>query len=251
VVFVLTLQRNITEVEVGRLEAAHDLWKSEFPKMSRIQTITVAVGSGPSGLPTPPIGISFDRYKTDGSLDWRVRVGEQQIVINCLNYTRWNEVWGRAKELLRQFSDTIAAPDNRVTGMGLQYIDVFVWEGNVEKYDVKQLLRDDSKMVPASIWDRGPLWHLYQGWFETEGLPRAGRLLKRVHLDAIEGNSQFSVKVNNTLRLDMKTAAQLNKVFGGARPAIEKIYSELHVKSKRVLAELLIEEMAERIDLNA
>lgn len=251
VVFALTFSRPFNLGEVEKLDTAHDIWKAELPKKSRAQYLQIAFGPTTEAASSPSVGgVRFERIKADGSLDWRLGLEENFIAVNCLSYTRWADIWARARSLLQQAANVAVSEDNRTIGVGLQYIDVFVWEGDEGKCSPEQLLRRDSQFIPPNLWGKGPVWHLYQGWFRYDHLPAPGRLLEKVHLDAVEENKQFLVKIDSTLRLDLEThVAAGPELFGGEPPLIDRILDDLHQVNKRLVGGFLSDDMIHRINL--
>lgn len=260
VVFVLNMGRPFTPDEIGRVVARHDLWKADLPKLSRPGVFQINLGAGAIAggsdmalLPFLPFAPAiFEAIKRDGSVDWRLRIDADWIGVNCLTYTRWNEIWPRARALLSQASQLAWGDGNALSGVALQYIDAFKWEGDANAYSVDELLRRDTRYVPSGLRGRGPLWHLHQGWMRHDGLPAPGRLLERVHLDAVEQEGQFLVKMDTTLRLELDPRlASHEEAFGGDRGFVDSVFDELHATDKVLVGSYLTDEMVARIALNA
>ena len=234
------------------MEKSHSVWKDELPKMSRLAVMQFAVGdSAPSELPPPPVGgIMFDSYKSDGSLDWRLRVDENGIFVNCLSYTRWIEVWPKAYSVLRKVSDFING-EVFIASVILQYVDIFNWSGNISEYRLSDLLNTDSKRIPDAIFDEAHLWHLHQGRFLN--LPdNNGRILERVDFDGLEDeNSSPIVKMDILLQHQFKVelAHQINNL--GNEEVIGGLFEALHNMQKQIAMDFLSSDMCGRIGLNA
>jgi uncharacterized protein (TIGR04255 family) len=252
VVFVLTFSRPFKGDEMKRFEDAHHLWEGDLPKLIQEQVVSLMWGSGPPPQLEPPVpGRMFERYKSDGTQAWRLRANNNWLAVNCLAYTRWADIWGRARTLLQQSSDVISSEDSLVVGLALQYVDAFIWEGDIEQYDLRELLREDSEFIPRSLWGRGPTWHLHQGWFRMTELPEVGRrLLERMHLDALSQNEVYVVKFDNTLRLDLRDGVAPRGLFTGQDALIDLVFEQLHAENKRTMAGYLSDPIKERIGLD-
>jgi uncharacterized protein (TIGR04255 family) len=261
VVFVLTLGRGLEAGELGTVVKAHDRWRNDLPRLTRfgahqIQEITLTDDGPPQIKPVEQpgvVGIAFDALKRDGSLDWRLRLQENWIGVNCLSYTRWSDVWPTARNFLAQVGEIIINPKLPIVGMALQYIDLFVWDGDTEQYRADGLFRKGSEYIPSSIWNRGPLWHLYQGWFTEENLPVAGRRLEKVHIDAVEGGGVYQTKVDTTSRHDLADELPSYKTaFGtdGEEACIDAVFTAMHLQGNRLLKAYITDEMARRISLD-
>lgn len=254
VVFVLNYQRAFNQQEVNAVIASHDRWKADLPGLKPMAGFQIEFGEDAQVQQTtgPLSGVSFDAHKRDGSLDWRLRIQDKWIAVNCLSYTRWAEVSARARKLLSDASSIASAADNPVVGIALQYIDVFEWVGNIDGYRLDELLDKDSDLVLPGLFEAGPLWHLHQGRFRMNGLPAAGRLLERVHLDGAQYKDVHNVKIDITLRLDLaEPVAGAAAVFEGKAPLVDPVLEYLHKHNKELLEDLITAEMAKRIELNA
>lgn len=250
VAFALTFSRRFSHDEMEGFAKAHNRWQGELPKMDRDQ-VTVMVARPAAQVEVPARGTSFERYKADGSPVWRMRASDNWLAVNCLAYTGWADVWSHARQLLHQGAEVISAEDNRIGALALQYIDVFVWEGDTTQYDLGELLRKDSEFIPESIWGKGPFWHLHQGWFRADGIPEGGaRLLERMHLDALPQGDTPVVKFDNTLRLDLLEGVTFPDLFAGEDALVDRVFEQLHEGNKLALAGYLGESMRERIGLN-
>jgi hypothetical protein len=197
----------------------------------------------------------FDAVKRDGTLDWRLRVEDQWIGVNCLSYTRWAEVWPRARRLFVEAIETLGIDGNVLSNAALQCFDVFDWTGDVGGYDLSLLLRRDSPYVPAALWEqRSPLWHLHEGWYERRPdlIADQGQLLNRIHFDATTTAQRYSVTVDHLLRADMPAGPTgLDELFGGEPSFIDRMMNALHIRNKEMLGLCITDDLAHRIGLNA
>jgi uncharacterized protein (TIGR04255 family) len=249
VVFVLHFSRRFSFEEMETFAKAHDRWQGELPKLSR-DAVTLMVARGPAPPEVPSRGTTFESFKQDGTPAWRMKASDNWLAVNCLAYSRWADIWVQARSLLQRGAEVIAAEVNPVTGLTLQYIDVFVWEGDVADYDLGELLRRDSEFIPPSIWGKGTFWHLHQGWFRYEGLPQGGsRLLERMHLDAVTQGEAPVVKFDNTLRLDLREGIASAELFGDDA-LVSRIFEQLHYANKVALRAYLNDAIIEGIGLN-
>lgn len=252
VVFGIQLSRPWQPHEIEKLVNAHDRWREGLPRLARHQVHQVFIGDGPPPtLPAPPTGgVSFERIKPDGDLAWRLRCEDRSISVNCLDYTRWREVWEEAHGYIRAVCDVAVAKDNAVHGIVLQYIDIFEHEGDPDSYDIAELIREGSDYVPRSIWNKGPFWHLHQGWFRHDELPAPGRLLEKIHLDALTDDAQNPlVKMDTLLRLDFAADRPVTKLIGDEGDA-QELFDNLHDINKDIMRRYLTDDVLQRIGLD-
>lgn len=254
VVFQLGLQRPLNPGEVERLVGAHGRWKADLPRINRVGTFQFVIGNTPGVMPiTPSGGVSFEAVKKDGTIEWRLKAEENTLTVNCLSYTRWNDIWTKSRDFLQQSCETILVADNAVRTYSLQYIDMFKWEGDPIRYDLSELLRSDSELVPSGLFKRGALWHCFQGWYQDVEGKQSGRLLIRPHLDSVEmDGGQFVVKLDTFLSYESEAPHGMGQdLFGGTPAHIDAIFDWLHDSAKGLLRDYITDAMRERIGLDA
>lgn len=256
VVLGIQFARNFSAPELEGLAAAHDRWKERLPRLGRTAILQLHIGDKPppnaSQLLPSTGGVTFDRVKPDGNLEWRLRADEGSIYVNCLNYEGWDAVWPQARDYLREASEVVAHPENEVRGLVLQYVDVFEWVEEPDLYRVDALLDRESPFIPASLWEKEQLWHLHQGWYRSDNLPASGRLLERIHLDAvIDDEGKPTVRMDTFLSLELNPLVNWKSLFVDDQPEAERIFNDLHDLAKDLVRAHINEEMAERIGLDA
>ena len=254
VVFALQISPAVTHGDLNSLKEAHQRWKF-LPRI--VEPAMLAVGTSNPGEepPPPPVPpLDFVRHKSDGTLDWRLRVLGGTILVNCLTYTRWPHIWKQARTLFAAVSEVLSET-TLIESVYLQYINVFTWDGTTEGYDSRALLDEESACVPASILDRGPHWHLHQGWFSPLPEPPCGRVLDRMHIDAIDDQAgRHIVKFENLHRFDFERNdgfPRLREALSPAKTAIDASFDRLHDRAKRSLGDYLAPDIRRSINLNA
>ena len=254
---VVEISPPITHPVRAELKKNHGKWRAFLPAVVEPPTVDFHVSQrgsrAPRSVPPPP-PLEFVRYKSDGRLDWRLILHGAHITINCLAYTRWRHVWKQARGLFALGSEVLPEP-TVITAVALQYVNVFSWGGPTEDYDARQLLDESSSSVPASVLDRGPLWHLHQGWFESHLDPPEGRVLRRMHIDAIADEvDEYRVKFENLQRLVLAGDGAERKAkaaFSATGTLIDDSFAGLHDLAKRSLRNYLTEDVQRTINLHA
>jgi uncharacterized protein (TIGR04255 family) len=204
VAFQLVLDGIPTDDELRRIRERHPRWVDDLPSV-KVNNIPAFAGlvldlAGDMHVPRDPSrplpSLEFASFRRDGVLDWRLFCAGAVITVNCLTYTRWNDVSNRALDYLSGVSATFAESDRRAAALLLQYSDGFVWEGSLEAYQANQLLDPNSQYLAPSIFEAGPLWHLHQGWLgDPTNILRGGasaptipgRLLQRINITSNVG----------------------------------------------------------------
>ncbi|WP_160320415.1 TIGR04255 family protein [Rhizobium ecuadorense] len=250
VVFGLSFSRPFAAPEIERVARSHSKWKADLPRLNRTPGFPFMIGNNlqfADGIQFGGIagGVSFERIKTDGSLDWRVLVDQNNIFVNCLSYTRWAEIWPRAAKYMQDVIGVAGAADALVSSATLQYVDIFKWTSDVSEYNARQVMKPGQN-VPPVLFDKGPFWHLHQGWFEPAD---NGRVLSRVHIDAVQDDEGIPiVKFDTYMQHQLATFYTPTEAISGGW--IESTFASMHDKNKILLASFITDEMATRINLN-
>jgi uncharacterized protein (TIGR04255 family) len=250
VVFIVGFSRDFTPNELERVVANHSLWKSDLPKLERMNVIQIAFGDQPPDQAPPPVAgpAVFKSFKRDGSVDWQLQVRDSWVAVNCLSYSRWDAVSRQAKSLLEKVLEFVIDESNLLSHISLQYIDTFVWDGDAQEYDIDLLVNRSSGFYADGFRPASKSWHYHQGEFEFPDAEPTHRILKRIHLDATEDKAGAKVKIDTLLRTDFE-----NGVFptiDGIRGLVDQTLSDLHAKNKIILATLINQDTQDKISLN-
>ena len=232
------------------VRAAHANWEALLPRLQEEGVVNIAFAGPGADMPPPPIPpLSFVRFRADGEVEWRLQLNADAIVVNCCAYTRWKEVWTVARDLFTSVTGVLPSREQKIGAIVLQYSDVFRWSGD-DSYDARGLLRQGDS-VPASIFQRGEIWHLDQGWFVDNREPVPGRILQRMSIGSTVENEQPQVRLNTHLRFDLRDPPDFRAAFVEPTPLADSLFDSLHGSSKTLLADFLTAETAQRINLNA
>ena len=248
--FGLLITPKLTWDDRTKIRDAHSTWSALLPGIKEDSAMAVAMLDPKSNEPPPPPPISFERYKPSGGLDWRLRLAGGHITVNCLAYSRWQNIWDQTRQLFADVASVLDNPDRSIASIVLQYTDIFRWQGDVEDYRLDALLKADCPHISKTAIQHGPLWHSHHGWFLDADSSSQGRYLRRMHISGIREQDTYLVKMENLVHLFFQTAKpsmHSESVLMG----VHERFNELHDMSKRILAEYLTDEMIERIDLHA
>lgn len=252
VVFMVGFSRSFGADEIARVVEHHHLWKADLPKLFRPPMLHVSFAEmeDQATAPPPPIVPAiFQSFKRDGSIDWQLKIENSFIAVNCLSYSRWDAVSRQAKILLEKVLGLILDENNRLQNVTLQYIDTFVWDGDISDYRVDGLLNRKSGFFPDSFDPEGPLWHFHVGefeYFEDQATPK--RILDRTHLDATEASGNARVRIDTTLRTEFRGGA--DAMLDSAREVLQETLNSMHSRNKLLLAKLICGELQDQIALH-
>lgn len=246
-VFGLELTRGWHPKEINRLIESEDSWKEELPRMASMDAHEFQFG--PLGAQTnvvPASGVSFERVKPNGEISWRLICERNTIFVNCLDYTRWEEVWNTVKRYINKCINCAEIENQGISAVTLQYIDLFSWNKGIERYDAGLLLNLTGQDFPLRLQNNGAVWHYHTGWFEDHTHPFTGPVLNRLHLDAVKDKTP-KVKIDHLLRKQLPTTLPLSGIRSNDQ--VDLAMNWMHDRNKEVLRQSLTHETASMIGL--
>lgn len=253
VVFGFAFTRQLIPKEIALVRTLQEVLKDSLPRVNDIGLHQVTFDGQGNVQPTiiPQTGVIFERIKPDGNIAWRLSVDQNAILVNCLEYEGWEQVWPQARSYAELAFQKLSEGEVPVSAIIFQTIDGFYWEGDLAECDPSKLLKIDGTHVPTSLGDRGVLWHLHQGWFEFDLQDLPGKTLHRVHLDANHNpaaNNRPEVRMDTTLQLNLHAPVAGQNICedGGV---LEKAFQVLHDRNKQIMKDYLSEAMCEMIKL--
>lgn len=85
-------------------------------------------------------GIEFQRPGTEIPAEWLMRFTSNGVSVHCIAYTRYDEVWPFARDLLLKAIALVPA-GHAISAIGLRYIDRFRFNADDGEYDLEVLFR--------------------------------------------------------------------------------------------------------------
>ena len=190
VIFILQVEPKFAHEEISTIKKAHDNWKAMLPSVEKYHLFGLGFDDNELDPPLPPPPASFTRYKSDGSIELRLHIDGDHIIVACGLYSRWNLVWKNTRKLFEAVVNSITNTRRKIISAGLQFTDEFTWSGKGQ-FDARQILNENSKFVPSSVLDYvdyGHGWYLHQGWFDNCESPVPGRMLKQMNISTHNRN---------------------------------------------------------------
>jgi uncharacterized protein (TIGR04255 family) len=96
-----------------------------------------------------PMGIVFQRVQPDGSPAWMLTAQQNFISAQCMDYTRWADVWGKIRIWLRDLYAQVKTPELKVASLSLQYVDQFHADEPIDEDALDKLLKRDTEYLPT------------------------------------------------------------------------------------------------------
>lgn len=238
------------ESEMKELEATYTTssYLQEFlPSLTPLHELALNIGiPGNFVAENRAGGFDLKQFKSNGNVAWAVSIRPGFIACNCMDYDRWASIKPTAIELLTPFLKAAIAKGQQIQAVGLQYQDVFRVNCAIGSESLATLFRQNSAFIPGHLLKQHSLWHSHQGWFSES--PEQQRLLNNVNLDVLEQDSHLLVKLNGQHRVfSLSGDGKVSRVIDGEQ--LEEILDFLHIQNKKVLGEVLSDEILDRIGL--
>jgi uncharacterized protein (TIGR04255 family) len=254
--FALEWQQPLQDDLLLLLKALHSKVRDQLPRVVQRQEIAFQIVVSPaSPVPEAPpeprlAGLSFEALQPNGEPEWSLAIERHFLAVNCHVYSRWQEIWPKAKDLLSPFVPVLAR-ECGITVIGLQYIDQFRVVDMSEPFRVTDLFREDSPFLPRQVFTLDDLWHSHHGYFQTMTEPTAHRQLNHINIDVVSTSEERLIQMTTAHRtlLDQPAtdgAMLLDDADGGV---LHHHMVALHQVNKRHLCQLLTAAVCEQINL--
>lgn len=210
-------------------------------------------------------GIELQRINLDGTISWMLRTTPNSISVHCLDYTRWNEIWEKARNFLHVAFNQIGVSSNFLSSVGLKYVDRFEFIGRISDYNSELLLKH-SDYIHSKAFSSAERWHCNTGWFNefNEKINHENFKFECLNqLDIVSGYGQVSGTKRIMVTISHNQVISLldsnNDIdvlsFGGDASSQEdsllnKTFSELHQNNKKILQDILTDEIRQKIKLD-
>ncbi|MCJ2059824.1 TIGR04255 family protein [Methylobacterium sp. J-048] len=239
--------------------------KDEFTAIETLNVMQVQVTQQQGGAPqigpqqiSEGAGLRMIRSHADGTIETVINIQTTSVTITCNKYTRWDEIWPHQKSYISRILAKIHGTNSFLTGIGMRWVDQFVYDGDEPAYAAAELLRSGSAHLNPLAFSSGTRWHCHTGWFN--GGTNPGRdVLNQLNVDAgqmnVAGEIRTAVAISHiqALRIAQRLdeLASFNQASDPDHRALSGLMEALHDGNKRVLRELLTDSMIERIGLGA
>jgi len=251
--FAIGLNAPLSPRETNLIHSRAALWCEELPAItvSELDVPTDPVAQfiiGPNN-----VGLLFSYLRPDGSAVWSMQCGFNEILITATRYTRWATTWSVAQTLIAKVLSVLQNPQNprQVISVALRVRDEFyAAAGHQASSALVQ-----SKFVSGLVLAQDSTWHNNLGWFEPiSDSPVLNHLNISTRNDTFGDEARRSLQISHLQQIRLEDADRPpliadQSAAAAAVDAIELMMTELHIRNKRVMTELLTPELASRIGL--
>jgi uncharacterized protein (TIGR04255 family) len=247
-VFMLKFNREFSFEENKAISGVAEVLKSELPNANELKRFSLnidTVAEKQSGE-VEISGLSLQRFQPDGTPAWELTVVRDSIVATCRAYSSWTAEKETAIKFIKAVLHLLERSDNLINGVILQITDRFI-EAAPGSYNIENVFNKESLYLTKNVLTQGPLWHVFQGWFDEPNDVIKGRCLNvlnistnvtREHVSNIEHSVQYQIS-------EPKEAISYNQDTS----SLSSIFDDLHEKNKAVIKELLCREQLKAIGL--
>ena len=170
VVMFVQFEHEFDDILIQKLLELTQELKEELPQHKVVQRIEATFEGGqarPQRLPAEAsvksVGVELQSFKRDGTLAWMLRTRDNGFSVHCLDYSTWGEVWAQAKKYLYKAFHKLDGTENKISIIGLKYMDRFLYEGSREKYTPYGLFNADTDLIFRRAFPSTPIWHCHVG----------------------------------------------------------------------------------------
>lgn len=252
VLFVVQVDRPLDDGAFAEARRTASQFKSELPGSAEIQGFAMAIGRpGPvTPIPAGPmVGSVFHKTRSDGTIENELRVELASVTFRTTSYTRWDAVWTQARRYLDALVPIYLSRAN-VSGLSLNFVDKFVWTGEVRECRAGSLLRSGSKYLCPHIFAAEDLWHSHTGVFLRPD--EATKRLVNINVDCIDQNQpdgQRRVVGITTVLTDLLNQPGYPATVVDGSSFIDHRMKQLHNFSKETFGNIINDDMSKRIAL--
>lgn len=257
VAFILQFTNPISESSFEDAKLKSNEFDNELPGKNNIteQGIQIHLGNQGQALPLNVITTGVRRTKSlpDGAIESDLRIERSSITFITTRYTRWATIWEQCTRYFIELLPYYLNDSNFLNSINLNYIDKFIWKDSPATCNPELLLRNNSRYVSQHIFGVEDLWHSHTGAFIR--FDNFTKRLVNVNVDCLD--ELHDDKPRRTIAIATSIADHFNQpdyepLSTDIEPnkAIDDHMQSMHVLGKKIISELITENMCKRIALN-
>jgi hypothetical protein len=239
------------------LSVLHSVVEADLPRKQEINgasfnfTIPSDNGNIPQISQISPAqsltGLIFDALAPDGSQSAALTIQPTFMATWRTGYAGWIATWDKARRLLVPFMSAMLNY-RPLSVIGQQFVNAFRIEGDADQFRAQMIFSEESKFLPANIFEATSFWHSHHGFFVDSTTPAPHRLLSTINVDFTEENGGKLIRITTAHRAMLST--QLTE---GDATEVEALLdrwgNHLHDIHKNCLKNLLTPQVGTEIGL--
>lgn len=234
--FVAVFQRPFTTRAVEALATLQETLRADFPSFQTTNVIEFRIEPGvqPAPVVGPISGVLLQRIGTDGKPAWTLKAEGNALIVQCFVYETWATTSSYALKFLQTAINVVADEENPLVVLAHQIIDRFV-AASKDGYEIGHVFNKRSEFLSKHALTAGPLWHVFQGWFEQRN-SFAGQFLNVLNLNTNETPSGFVTTIDHNAQFQstgVPSSDAANSEW------LKSVFDELHAQNKVIVGNLL------------
>ncbi|MAI32171.1 MAG: tRNA-dihydrouridine synthase A [Rhodopirellula sp.] len=246
VALVIAFQSPVSGERLEKLKSLPAAFKDRFPAASENKEVSLSVTDNQSSTVASFNGWTLEKkdFETD-LIEWQLAVEKNRIVIKGFEYETWGPFKSEILFLFQKLSAELDLTGFPVKEIIVQFVDRFHWMVRPEEYRLEKFFNVESQFLPIAAKRGGPLWHVFQGWFEvSDGVQVIMNLNASTQTPA---QRPHRTEILHSLRA---VGSEQKEGFESADEALlDKVLEKAHIENKKTLKDLLSDEAVESIGL--
>jgi len=246
--FVLKFSREFSYDENQAVSGVAEVLKDDLPKSDEVKkfSINLDVAKPQQSGEFETAGLALKKFSPDGVILWELNVIKDSIVAVCKSYRGWTEEKETAVRFLKAVLHVLERSDNQINSIILQITDRFI-ELEPNEYDIGRVFNKNSCYLTKNVLSQGPLWHVFQGWFENDNGGREALCLNVLNIST-KSTAVHESSIEHAIHYQTNKP-QLVASYAGEENCLDSIFDDLHERNKVVIKELLCAEQLKAIGL--
>jgi len=247
--FCVYLDSPIDHADIRRFDESREI-KDLYPAINSPDMLQIRIGNQRQGSSSPPpVPVKqLNHYRPDGKPDWTGSFGENRILVSCHFYDSWESVWLDAKKRLDLLLGCVDQYKN-IFSIDYSVTDTFSARRADESLVPSNLFKDNEFIAKYILKSKDNRWDFSQGWFENP--TTQDQVLMRIEgQGGIENDVVIASIVNlYSQRPGTKVAVKdlLDSVDGNS--ILDQVFEQFHDQNKRLLRQLLVDGLLDRMGL--
>ncbi|MCK9454239.1 TIGR04255 family protein [Sulfurimonas sp.] len=189
-------------------------------------------------------GVLFEKSSSnpDKPFSWKVLINVDQILIQCLEYSRWHNIFEEFKNYIEKVFSLIGG-NLLIRQMTLEYLDEFILN-NPQSNWKKELFAEDCSYILPNIYSLEDFWHINHGYFVTKAEFDSYKMLDTLNIN-------YFADEQDAMKQKIQVRTQHNLLLGVCQYNKDKFFTyldEMHIHSKSIFDTIIREEVRNEFD---
>lgn len=252
---ILQFTNTISDSEFERAKLKSKDFEIDLPGKNNITEHGFSIQFGNPVQAAPPNviinGVRRTKSLPDGTIESELRIERSAITFITTRYTRWAKIWEQCAKYFNELLPFYLI-DSKINTINLNYIDKFIWTDLPETCNPELLIKNNSKYISQHIFEVKDLWHSHTGAFIP--FDDFTKRLVNVNIDCVDELHDETPR--RVIAISTSIADHFNQpdyvpFLWNIEPnkVIDDHMQSMHILGKKIVSELITENMCKRIAL--